>query len=59
MSSGFLFIKNTFSMYSEFEPEGKLARTDSATEVSEGMTILVADRMFQSFVLNLVLHLNF
>ena len=30
-------------MYRQFEPEGKLARTGTATEVSGGITILTAD----------------
>ena len=45
-------------MYRQFELEGKLARTGTATEVSGGITILTADCIFLSCSLNLVFHLN-
>ena len=58
MLSAFLLVKKTFSTYRQFEPEGKLARTGTATEVSGGITILTADRIFLLCSLNLVLRLN-
>ena len=58
MSSAFQLVKKTFSTYRQFKPEGKLARTGTMTEVSGGITIFTADRIFPSCSLNLVLHLN-
>ena len=43
MSSAFQLVKKTFSTYRQFKPEGKLARTGTAMEVSGGMMILTAD----------------
>ena len=58
MSSAFQLLQKTFSTYRQFEPEGKLARTSSATEVSGGIMILMGDCTFLLCSLNLVLHLN-
>ena len=45
-SSEFLLVEKTFSTYRHFEPEGKLAKTGTTTEVSGGITIFMADQMF-------------
>ena len=58
MLSAFVLVEKTFSTYRQFEPEGKLARTDTATEVSGGITIFTVDRIFLLCSLNLVLRLN-
>jgi hypothetical protein len=47
-SSEFLLVEKTFSTYRHFEPEGKLAKTGTTTEVSGGITIFMADQMFLS-----------
>jgi hypothetical protein len=46
--SGFLFEEKMFSTYRWLDPAGKFARTRTATEVSGGITILVADCTFLS-----------